>query len=80
MGRDGSALSISCAIEKWQPCAIIMVGIAFGKDPSRQGIGDVLVSSQVICYEPRRLGTPPINRRPVCKAEPSCSIDFAMPL
>lgn len=33
-----------------------MVGIAFGIDSSKQLIGDVLVSSQLMLYEPQRVG------------------------
>ena len=40
----------------WKPKAIIMVGIAFGKDSKKQKIGDVLVASQIIGYEPQRVG------------------------
>jgi len=34
----------------------LMVGIAFGKDETKQEIGDVLVSERIIPYEPKRLG------------------------
>ena len=40
----------------WRPRAVVMVGIAFGKDPAKQKVGDVLVASQVISYEPQRVG------------------------
>ncbi len=43
------------AIEHWQPCAIIAVGIAFGLDETKQHIGDVLVSTQIQDYELGRL-------------------------
>jgi len=46
----------------WKPKAIIMVGIAFGKDPEKQKIGNVLVASQIISYEPQRLGEPVQHR------------------
>jgi len=52
----GSILSVSHAIRTWKPCAIIMVGIAFGIDESRQQIADVLVSRQIVPYEPQRIG------------------------
>jgi nucleoside phosphorylase len=34
-----------------------MVGIAFGIDPEKQSIGDVLVSKQLMLYELQRVGT-----------------------
>lgn len=46
----------------WKPKAIIMVGIAFGKDAEKQKIGDVLVASQIISYEPQRVGEPVQHR------------------
>jgi nucleoside phosphorylase len=33
-----------------------MIGIALGKDPTKQKIADVLVASQIISYEPQRIG------------------------
>jgi len=32
-----------------------MAGIAFGKDPSKQNLADVLVASAIIPYEPQRV-------------------------
>ena len=51
MGRDSSINTVSEAISKWDPHAIIMVGIAFGVDKLKQQIGDVLVSQSIINYE-----------------------------
>ncbi len=53
---DSSILSIYDAIEAWQPDAVILFGIAFGKDNEempdpRQHIGDVLISKMVADYE-----------------------------
>lgn len=53
---DGSLASVSAAIRNWDPVAVILVGIAFGKDNEdkpdpRQHIGDVLVSTRIIDYE-----------------------------
>lgn len=52
---DAAILSIYEAIEAWQPDAVILVGIAFGKDDEKhnlnQYIGDVLVSKMVADYE-----------------------------
>jgi nucleoside phosphorylase len=53
----GSAtLATGHAQRLWRPRAVVMVGIAFGKDPEKQKIADVLVASQVISYEPQRVG------------------------
>jgi nucleoside phosphorylase len=49
----------------WHPKAIIMVGIAFGKDATTQKIGDVLVASQIIPYEAQRVGEQIISRAPI---------------
>jgi len=43
-------------IETWELSAAIMVGIAFGKDATKQEIGNVLVSERIIAYEPERVG------------------------
>jgi nucleoside phosphorylase len=53
----GSIVTAREAIAELQPRAVIMVGIAFGVRPDEQRITDVLVSTQVIQYEPSRIGT-----------------------
>lgn len=63
--RDGSLNTVRDAAAAWTPKAIIMVGIAFGKDPKKQALGDVLVSTQIISYEPERVAEAPQNRGPV---------------
>ena len=56
-GKPGaSALAVVDAIDEWQPRAVIMPGIAFGRDVGRQRIGDVLVAEQVSPYELQRVG------------------------
>lgn len=55
-GRDGATLAINDAILRWNPNAVIMVGIAFGKDKNRQRMGDVLISTQVIPHNIKRVG------------------------
>ena len=55
-GRDSSTIVTSEFLEKWNLKAVIMVGIAFGKDAEKQMIGGVLVSDRIISYEPQRLG------------------------
>ena len=39
------------AVRAWQPRAIIAVGIAFGVNPLKQKIGDVLISENIRAYE-----------------------------
>ncbi|MEG4377484.1 tetratricopeptide repeat protein [Microcoleus sp. M2_D5] len=54
---DGaSTLATNQALDMWNPKAVIMVGIAFGKCPTEQKIGDVLVASEIIFYERQRPG------------------------
>ena len=56
VGRDSSAIVTAEIIESWKLSAVIMAGIAFGMDATRQEIGSVLVSERIISYEPERLG------------------------
>lgn len=55
-GRDASMLVTTEMIQAWNVSAVIMIGIAFGKDAEKQEIGRVLVSDQIIPYEPQRVG------------------------
>lgn len=50
IAANASIMTVSAALTQWKPVAIIMVGIAFGKDSSKQQIGDVLVSETIIPY------------------------------
>lgn len=43
-----SLSSISLAINAYEPDAVILVGIAFGKDSNKQRIGDVLISREIV--------------------------------
>ena len=54
LGRTASTATAFTAIELWKPKAVLMVGIAFGIDPGKQRIGDVLVSERVVNYETHR--------------------------
>jgi nucleoside phosphorylase len=56
VGRDSSTLVTTELIESWRLAAVIMVGIAFGKDPSKQAIGNVLISDRIVNVEPERVG------------------------
>jgi len=52
--RDGSLLATFEAIQQFHPRAVVAVGMAFGGYPAKLHIGDVLVSTHVIPYEPSR--------------------------
>jgi nucleoside phosphorylase len=57
-GRPGGSQStVADAIDELDPLGIIVVGMAFGMDPNNQALGDVLVSSRVLCYEMQRVGS-----------------------
>jgi len=56
VGRDSSTIVTNELIQYWQVAGVIMAGIAFGKDATKQQIGNVLVSDRIICYESERLG------------------------
>jgi len=52
----GGALStIKDAIKLLAPVAVIMVGIAFGINPEKQKLGEILVSKQIFSYEPQKV-------------------------
>jgi nucleoside phosphorylase/tetratricopeptide (TPR) repeat protein len=53
-GRDGSGLVTYEAIGRARPRAVVAVGMAFGGYTEKLKIGDVLVSSHAIPYEPSR--------------------------
>ncbi|HEX5736613.1 MAG TPA: NACHT domain-containing protein [Blastocatellia bacterium] len=55
--RGGSLLTVKDAIDEVQPSDVILVGIAFGVNPKKQKIGDVLVSLQLQPYELQRVAT-----------------------
>lgn len=69
IGRDAAINTISEAIDAWQPDAVIMVGIAFGKDQNKQMIGDVIVSESVTTYEiSRQSDNRVVYRAPISQA------------
>jgi nucleoside phosphorylase/tetratricopeptide (TPR) repeat protein len=60
MGSDtigGSVFTVLSAIAEVKPSAVIMVGIAFGVNPKKQKIGEILVAEQLQPYELQRVGT-----------------------
>jgi nucleoside phosphorylase len=61
-GRDAALAVTGELIRDWSPAAVIMVGIAFGRDPDKQRLGDVLVADRIIAYEPSRVG-PVVNEQ-----------------
>ncbi|HZO75694.1 MAG TPA: hypothetical protein VFB60_26040 [Ktedonobacteraceae bacterium] len=56
IGPTGVRSCIEDGIRVLTPCALILVGIAFGMQPDRQQIGDILLSRQVQDYDPQRWG------------------------
>lgn len=52
---DASILAIYEAIEAWKPDAVILIGIAFGKDEQGQHIGDLLISKMVADYDSEKI-------------------------
>jgi nucleoside phosphorylase len=68
VGGGSSKDAVAGGCEVWEPRAVIMVGIAFGKDAAKQGIGDVLVASQIISYAERRVGPKIEYRGPIAEA------------
>jgi len=61
--RDASITTTMEAIDDWNPDAVIMLGIAFGKDERTQKIGDVLVSKSIIDYDSQRISKDSITLR-----------------
>ncbi|HEU4322072.1 MAG TPA: tetratricopeptide repeat protein [Roseiflexaceae bacterium] len=56
VGLGASAQTVQEGIAALRPVAVVMVGIAFGMATRSQRIGDVLVASQILLYEPQRVG------------------------
>jgi len=63
ISAGGSLLTIQQSINDWDPKAIIMVGIAFGKDSEKQKVGDVIVSDMIIQYETKKVSSSQIEYR-----------------
>jgi nucleoside phosphorylase len=55
-GVGGAQQSVLKAVASLKPSAVLMVGIAFGVDETKQAIGDVLVSQQLSLYDLQRVG------------------------
>ena len=56
-GLGAAQQTVQKGIEALNPSAVIMVGIAFGVNPEKQKLGDILVSKHLMLYEPQRIGT-----------------------
>ncbi|MBW4472437.1 MAG: hypothetical protein KME45_19000 [Stenomitos rutilans HA7619-LM2] len=76
------------ALENWNPKAVIMVGLAFGKSSVEQKIGCVLVATEIIDYDLNRVGSdgivdrgsrPPSNRNLLSLFEQSYDWEFSRP-
>jgi nucleoside phosphorylase len=71
MATGGVITTVIEAINEWSPDAVIMVGIAFGRDSKKQKIGDVLIAKTVVNYERARISSSEtISRAP----ETECGI------
>ncbi|OUC13092.1 MAG: hypothetical protein B0A82_18980 [Alkalinema sp. CACIAM 70d] len=55
LGLNAAFNAVQKSLTTWQPLAVIMVGIAFGKSPKKQKIGDILVSHHLIPYDAKRV-------------------------
>jgi nucleoside phosphorylase len=77
----GSAtLATEQAQRIWRPRAIIMVGIAFGQNPSKQKMADVLVASKIISYEQQRVSGQLVDRGSIPPSNPTLLNRFDNPV
>lgn len=60
--RHGSTLTVHDAIAELSPKAVVILGIAFGINPAKQRLGDVIIAETVIPYELQRVGQRAISR------------------
>jgi len=54
-GTEGSQESVGRSISAVLPAAVIMIGIAFGVDSSKQPIGTILIAKQIQTYDLQRI-------------------------
>lgn len=54
-----SCATVADVIDDLHPHCVLMVGIAFGVNLTKQKLGQILVSQQLQCYELQRVGTSP---------------------
>jgi nucleoside phosphorylase/tetratricopeptide (TPR) repeat protein len=62
-GLGAAQQTVEKALKAIEPHAVIAIGVAFGVDPGKQKIGDVLLSRQLWLYEVVRVGTSEIVPR-----------------
>lgn len=63
ISRDSSILTVSEALRNIQSKVVIMPGIAFGINPEKQNIGDVLLAEAVQPYNNKRVGSEEVIQR-----------------
>ena len=56
-GAGGSLFTVGDAITDLSPDWVLTVGIAYGVDPDTQRIGDVLVPTEIVPHDHKRVGT-----------------------
>lgn len=69
-GASGAQQTVNRAIEAVLPSSVIMLGIAFGVNPRKQRIGDILVSTKLMLYDLERVGKEKISRGARPEASP----------
>jgi nucleoside phosphorylase len=57
IGPGGATLVVLEGIDTLDPYWVVLVGIAFGVDESKQKIGDVLIANRIQTYELQRVGS-----------------------
>ena len=55
MGRVNAATATAEAVKRWRPRHVILVGIAGGIGARNVGLGDLLISEQVVDYELQKI-------------------------
>jgi len=79
VGAANSQAVIRDAIIDFTPVAIVMVGIAFGADSSKQQLGDVLVAKTLVEYEKAKvMGTERLMRGQRIESSPKLLSVFRM--
>lgn len=61
-GPGGTQQTVDKAIRALRPRSVVALGIAFGMSEEKQGIGDVLISTQLRLYDHQRVGSKLIPR------------------
>ena len=55
MGLGASLQTVQEALDGVCPSSVIMLGVAFGMNQLTQDVGEILVSKQIVLYEPQRV-------------------------